>query len=136
MNKEAGIKQNLEKIDTQIDEVKRFLDEDKLDEALYFTWFAAENLVNTLKVSINGYYLKDHKAKYGILKDYFALGTLKKDYSETFKKLSKYRLVAEFHPYTSIPKDYTREDVLEFLHETQELKKEVLKFLTEKGVLK
>jgi uncharacterized protein YutE (UPF0331/DUF86 family) len=135
MDKKAEIKQNWEKINTQLDEVKRFLDENKLDEALYFIWLVAENLVNTLKVSINGYYLKDHKAKYEVLKEYFVLRTLRKDYAETFKKLSKYRIVAEFHPYTSIPKDYTKKDVLSFLHDIQELKKEVEEYLIKKGAL-
>ena len=102
------IKQNWEKINSQIKEVKRFLEEDKADEALYFTWLAAENIVNTLKVSIDGYYLKEHKAKTYLLKEYFILEKLKKDYSKIFEKLSKYRIVAEFHPYTSIPKDYTQ----------------------------
>lgn len=135
MVKKEELKQNWEKINSQLGEVKRFLEEEKLDEALYFTWIAAENIVNNLKVAVNGFYLKDHKAKTDVLKDYFVTGKLKKDYSKTFEKLSKYRIVAEFHPYTSIPKDYTREDILNFLKEIQELKKEVEKILIKKGVL-
>lgn len=129
------IKQNWKKINDQFKEAKRFLEENKLDEALYFTWLAAENIINTLKVAINGFYLKNHKAKSYTLREYFILGTLKKDYSKTFEKLSKYRIVAEFHPYTSIPKDYTKEDVLDFLKEIEELKREVENFLVKKGVL-
>jgi uncharacterized protein (UPF0332 family) len=136
MDRRNGLKQSWKKINDQLNEANRFLEENKLDEALYFTWLAAENLVNTLKVTINGRYLKEHRAKYESLKDYFVLGTLKKDYSKTFQRLSKYRLVAEFHPYTAIPKDYTKEDVLVFLRETKELMKEVMNFLTKKGVLK
>ena len=136
MVKKEELKQNWEKINSQLEEAKRFLKEEKLDEALYFIWLAAENIVNNLKVIINGFYLKDHRAKTDILRDYFVMGKLKKDYSKTFEKLSKYRIVAEFHPYTSIPKDYTKEDVLNFLKEIQELKKEVEKFLIEKGILK
>ena len=129
MVKKEELKQNWGKINSQLKEAKRFLEETKLDEALYFIWLAAENIINNLKVAINGFYLKDHKAKTEILKGYFVTGKLKKDYSKTFEKLSKYRIVAEFHPYTSIPKDYSREDVLNFLREVQELKGEVGKFL-------
>jgi uncharacterized protein YutE (UPF0331/DUF86 family) len=136
MIKKEEIRKNWEKINSQLKEVKRFLEEEKLDEALYFIWLAAENIINNLKVGINGFYLKDHKAKTDILKDYFVNGILKTDYSKTFEKISKYRIVAEFHPYTSIPKDYTRRDVLKFLIEIQELKKEVESFLIKKGVLK
>ena len=136
MVKKEELKQNWEKINSQLKEVERFLGEDKLDEALYFIWIAAENLINNLKVTINGFYLKDHRAKTDILKDYFVMGKLKKDYSKTFEKLSKYRIVAEFHPYTSIPKDYTKEDVLNFLNEIRELEKEIEKFLIKKGILR
>jgi len=136
MIKKEELKQNWEKINSQLKEVERFLEEKKLDDALYFIWLAAENIVNNLKVTINGFYLKDHRTKTGILKEYFVMGKLKKDYSKTFEKLSKYRIVAEFHPYTSIPKDYEKEDVLNFLREIQELKKEVEKFLIKKGILR
>ena len=115
MIKKEEIKRNWEKINSQLEEVDRFLKEDKIDEALYFIWLAAENIINNLKVSLNGFYLKEHKIKRDILKSYFINETLKKDYSLIFEKLSKYRLVAEFHPYTSIPKDYTKKDVLSFL---------------------
>lgn len=130
------LRQNWEKINAQLGEAERFLEENKLDEALYFVWLAAENIVNNLKVAINGFYLKNHKAKTDTLKDYFVKGLLKRDYSKTFEKLSKYQIVAEFHPYTSIPKDYTKNSVLHFLKETRELKEEVEKFLSKKGVLK
>lgn len=130
------LKQNWQKINRQLAEAKRFLEEEKPDEAFYFTWLAAENIINTLKVTINGYYLKDHAAKTDLLKNYFATNRLKKDYSKIFEKLSKYRLVAEFHPYTSIPKDYTKEDILAFLEEIQELKKETEEILNKKGILK
>ena len=133
-NKE--LRQNWEKVNCQLEEVRRFLVEDKVDEALYFIWLAAENIINNLKVGINGFYLKNHHAKTDLLKDYFIMGILNEDYSKTFKELSKYRLVAEFHPYTSIPKDYTKEDVLNFLENIEKLKDEVEKFLTKKGVLK
>ena len=135
MIKKEELKQNWNKISSQLAEVKRFIEEDKPDEALYFIWLAAENIVNNLKVTINGFYLKDHRAKTDLLKDYFVMGKLKKDYSKIFEKLSKYRIVAEFHPYTSIPKDYTKQDVINFLKEFQELKKEVEKFLIKKGIL-
>jgi uncharacterized protein YutE (UPF0331/DUF86 family) len=135
MAKKKGIEQNWKKISSQLKEAERFLEEEKLDEALYFIWLAAENIINNLKVAINGFYLKDHKAKTDILKDYFALGTLKRDYSKVFEKLSKYRLVAEFHPYTSIKRDYTREDVINYLKEMQELKNEVERFLIKKGII-
>lgn len=136
MIKKGEVIRNWGKIKSQLEEAKRFLEEKKPDEALYFTWLAAENIVNALKVSINGFYIKDHKAKTDILKDYFATGIVKKDYSKIFKKLSMYRLVAEFHPYTSIPKDYTETDVGNFLKEMHELKAEVRKILFEKGVLR
>jgi uncharacterized protein YutE (UPF0331/DUF86 family) len=135
MVKKEEIKQNWGKINSQIEEAKRFLAQGKSDEALYFTWLAAENLVNNLKVAINGFYLKDHKSKTDKLREYFVIGTLKKDYSKAFERLSKYRIVAEFHPYTSIPRDYTKKDVLNFLRDIQELRAEIEKFLIKKGVL-
>lgn len=129
MVKQSEIRKNWEKIKSQLDEARRFIAEEKIDEALYFTWLAAENIVNTLKVLEDGYYLKEHRAKTDFLKGCYALGKLKKDYSKPFEKLSKYRIVAEFHPYTSIPKDYTKKDVLSFLERIQELKKEAEKNL-------
>lgn len=129
------VAQNWDKIESQLKEAGRFLDEDKADEALYFTWLAAENLVNNLKVSINGFYLKEHKEKSRVLEEYFIHGTLKRDYSKTFEALSKYRLVAEFHPYTSIPKNYTEEDVTKFLEDIKALRNEVRAVLMQKGVL-
>jgi uncharacterized protein (UPF0332 family) len=136
MIKKEEIKQNWKKIENQLGEADRFIGEDKPDEALYFIWLAAEYIVNNLKFVKYGLYLKNHNAKTRILKEYFIIGVLKNDYSDTFERLSKYRIVAEFHPYTSIPKDYTREDVLSFLEEIQELKGEVEKFLIKKDVLR
>ncbi len=136
MIKKEEIKQNWKKIESQLKEAKRFIEENKLDEALYFIWIASENIVNNIKFAKNGFYLKNHKTKTRILKEYFVTGILKNDYSKIFEKLSKYRIVAEFHPYTSIPKDYRIEDVLHFLKEIQELKKEVERSLIEKGILK
>ena len=136
MVKREEIRKGWKKLNDQLNEAKRFLDEKKLDEALYFTWLAAENIVNTLKVVMDGFYLKDHKAKFEVLKEYFILGTLKRDYSGVFEKISKYRIVAEFHPYTSIPKDYTEKDVEGFLEKIKELREEVGIFLTKRGVLR
>ncbi len=77
-----GIRQNWNKTEDQLKEAKRFIEEGKIDEALYFIWIAAENVINSLKTGINGIYLKDHNEKSHILKEYFILETLKKDYSE------------------------------------------------------
>lgn len=133
--KKEEIRANWKKINDQLKEAKRFISEEKVDEALYFVWLAAENLVNTLKVLINGFYLKGHKTKAYTLKDYFLIGILKKDYSETFEKLSRYRIPAEFHPYTSIPKDYTKENVERFMNDIEEFKKEIERKLIEKKII-
>lgn len=133
---DEGIRQNWSKTEEQLNEAKRFIEEGKIDEALYFIWIAAENVINSLKTGINGIYLKDHKEKGYILKDYFVLGTLKKDYSRTFEQLSKYRIAAGFHPYTSIPKSYTKADVLNFLKEIEELRAEARAALIKRGILK
>ena len=135
MIKREKISQNWKKINKQLNESIRFLKEGKLDEALYFIWLAAENIVNSLKVAVNGFYLKEHKLKTEVLKIYFANGILKKDYAKTFETLSKFRIAAEFHPYTSIPKNYNRKNVLSFLEETQALKKEVEDFLRKRKIL-
>jgi len=124
------------KIEDQLSLAKRFLEEGRIDEALYFAWITAENLVNTLKVTMNGRYVKDHREKSLILLEYYALGILRKDYSKLMEKLAKYRIAAEFHPYTSIPRDYTKEDVMEHLDEVDELRREVEGILKNKGVLK
>jgi hypothetical protein len=42
--------------------------------------------------------------------------------------LAKYRIAAEFHPYTAIPRDYTKEEVMKYIDEVDELKKEVREF--------
>lgn len=131
-----GLREGWGKINGQLGEAMRFLQENKADEALYFIWLAAENIVNSLKTAINGFYSKEHREKSYILKDYFALGTLEKDYSGTFEMLSKYRIAAGFHPYTSIPRNYGKGDVARFLGEIEGLKKEVEKLLVKKGVLK
>ena len=133
-NKEELV-QNWKKVTSQLEEVNRFLQEDKIDEALYFIWLAAENMINSLKFTLNGSYFKDHKAKTTILKEYFVTGTLKNDYSKTFEKLSRYRLVAEFHPYTSIEKDYTKEDVVNYLSEVKGLRNEVNEILIKKDMI-
>jgi len=130
------IEEALAKIDDQINLAKRFLNEDRIDEALYFIWLAAENLVNTLKTAINGFYVKDHREKSLILKEYYILGYLNKDYSELFEKLAKFRIAAEFHPYTSIPKSYTKKDVVNYLKQIEELREEVIKYLRKRGLIK
>lgn len=130
------IKQCWKKIDEQLNEARRFLQEKKPDEALYFIWIAAENIINSLKTAKDGIYLKDHKEKGYVLKEYFVLGVLKKDYSMAFERLSKYRIAAGFHPYTSIPKDYNEKDVLNFLEAVGELKNEAERVMVQKGVLK
>lgn len=128
--------ENWAKTQEQLSEARRFLQEGKPDEALYFTWLAAENLANTVKVLRNHAYLKEHKEKATLLKTYFALGFLKKDYSLTFARLSRFRIAAAFHPYTSIPKQYTAKDVSSFLKEIEELQKEAGELLRKKGLLK
>lgn len=135
MVKAGELRKSWEKISSQLNEAERFLQEHKTDEALYFIWIAAENLINCLKVSVNGIYLKGHRAKTSILKGYAAQGLLKQDYSPAFERLSKYRISAEFHPYTSIPRDYTERDVIRFLEKIKELKREVGRILGKKGVL-
>ncbi len=134
MNKKL-IQEAWVKIEDQISLAERFLKENRTDEALYFVWIAAENLVNTLKVTINGKYLKDHREKSLILLEYYALGTLKKDYSELMEKLAKYRIAAEFHPYTSIPRSYTKSDVENYLHEVKEMRREIEGILKDRGLL-
>ena len=123
------------KVEDQLSLARRFLGEGRVDEALYFVWIAVENLVNTLKVSINGRYVKDHREKSLILLEYYALGILKRDYSKLMEKLAKYRIAAEFHPYTAIPRDYSEDDVIKYIEEVDELKKEVEGILKSKGVL-
>ncbi|MCK4730217.1 MAG: hypothetical protein KAT28_02760 [Candidatus Aenigmarchaeota archaeon] len=130
------IREGWDKIKEQLKDAEDFLEKNKTDEGLYFIWVVAENLVNSLKTTLNGFYLKEHREKSYILKDYFALGILKKDYSTLFKKLSKYRLAAGFHPYTSIPKNYTKQEIIKFLEKIKELKGEVERILIKRGVLK
>ncbi|RLI99272.1 MAG: hypothetical protein DRP06_03755 [Candidatus Aenigmatarchaeota archaeon] len=130
------IREGWDKIKEQLKDAEEFLKKNKTDEALYFIWIVAENLVNSLKTTLNGFYLKEHREKTYILKDYFVLGILKKDYSDLFKKLSKYRIAAGFHPYTSIPKNYTKQEVIKFLEKIKELKGEVERILIKRGVLK
>ena len=130
MNAEA-----LAKINDQINLARRFLNENRIDEALYFIWLAAENLVNTMKIAVNGFYVKDHREKSLILKEYY-IGYLEKDYSELFEKLAKFRITAEFHPYTSIPRSYTKRDVPNYLKQIERLKEEVIKYLKQKGLVK
>ena len=126
----------LAKIDDQTNLAGRFLNENRIDEALYFIWLAAENLVNTLKIAINRFYVKDHREKSLILKEYYVLGYLNRDYSELFERLAKFRIAAEFHPYTSIPKSYTKDDVLNYLKQIEELREEVIKYLKKRGLIK
>ena len=123
------------KVEDQLSLARRFLGEGRVDGALYFVWIAVENLVNTLKVSINGRYVKDHREESLILLEYYALGILKRDYSKLMEKLAKYRIAAEFHPYTAIPRDYSEDDVIKYIEEVDELKKEVEGILKSKGVL-
>ena len=129
------IAEALAKIDDQINLARRFLSENRVDEALYFIWLAAENLVNTIKLAVNGFYVKDHREKSLILK-YYILGYLSRDYSELFEKLAKFRIAAEFHPYTSIPKSYSKNDVLNYLKQIEELKEEVVRYLRKKGLIR
>jgi len=124
------------KVEDQLSLARRFLEEGRTDEALYFVWIAAENLVNTLKVAMNGRYVTDHREKSLLLLEHYAFGILKRDYSKLMERLAKYRIAAEFHPYTAIPRDYTKEDVEHYLKEVEELKKEIESILKSKGVLK
>jgi len=84
----------------QINLAKRFLNEDRIDEALYFIWLAAENLVNTLKVAINGFYVKDHREKGLILKEYYILGFLARIILKSLKSLQSLELRLSFILYS------------------------------------
>ena len=110
MTKEK-VEEALIKIEDQISLAERFLGEDRVDEALYFIWLAAENLVNTLKIAINGFYVKDHREKSLILREYYALGYINKDYSEIFEKLAKFRITAEFYPLVACKTPSDREEI-------------------------
>lgn len=134
MLRKEDIQKNLETIEKQIKRARGYLKEKEIDDALYYTWLAAENLVNSLKVNINGFYLTDHKEKSEMLKEYYARNLLNKDYSQIFKILSKFRLAAQFEPYTAVPKDYEKADVHFYLKEINKLKKEVYTFLKQKGI--
>ena len=109
----------------QLDIARGFLEGDDIDNALIYVWNCFENLVNCLKDSINRRPVYDHRPKVQVLRDYYLSGVLKQNYSETFSKLIRFRLAAEFGPYTEIPKTYARDDVDNYLKEAVRLLDEV-----------
>lgn len=109
----------------QLSIAENFFDEQYTDDALIYVWNCFENLTNCLKDYFNNKPLYDHRPKIEVLKDFFLQKKIKCDYSKTFSKLIYYRLVAEFGPYTKIPKDYTEEIVHAYLQEANTFLEEV-----------
>jgi len=108
----------------QIKTAKEFFDKNKIDNSIYYIWLSFENLINILKDSFDGRPTQIHKEKIVILKNYYLIKQLNKDYSKTFKELQKHRLAAGFGPYSNIVKNYTKDDVKKYLEEVESLLKE------------
>lgn len=113
----------------QLGIARNFFKDDDIDNALVYAWNCFENLTNCLKDIFNKKPLYDHRPKVQVLRDYYLAGVLKQDYSKIFSKLIRYRLVAEFGPYTKIPKTYTKEDVRNYIKRAEELTHEVERHL-------
>ena len=135
MEKEEII-ENWNKTIKQMEKAQQYLDRDEIDDALYFTWMASENLLNAIKVQVNGIHTTSHARKSRDAKRFYALGILSKDYSEVIRKLSELRLAAAFHPYTQIEKEYSKEDVEKFMEDIKSLMNETKNFLQTKNILK
>lgn len=138
MNKMFTIKdviKNWKKIEKQIKKADEALKRNDTDNAIYFTWLAVENLMNTLKMQINGRFTTSHRRKGFDAKRFYLKGVLKRDYSKMIGKLSRLRLVVAFHPYTKVKEEYTRRDAKQLLNGTQSLKTEVENILKKKGII-
>lgn len=105
------------------------------DNLILFTWLAAENLINSLKMQINGSFTTSHAKKATNAKRLYAMGVLRRDYSDTIGKLTKLRLLAEHHPYTHLQEQYTLEEAKQYFQDIKSLFKEVETILKQRNVV-
>jgi len=129
------IRENWNLIKKQVETAEKEIKNNEIGNAIYFTWLAAENLMNTLKTQIDGYFTTSHRKKVFDAKRFYLKHILNKDYSATIKKLSKLRLVAGFSPYTRTKQSYTREDAKKFLKDIKSLMAEVEEKLKKGGII-
>ena len=119
----------------QVKTAKDFFNKEDIDNSIYYVWLSFETLTNVLKDSFDGRPTQVHKEKIVILKNYYLIKQLNKDYSETFKELLKHRLAAGFGPYSNIVKNYAKEDVKKYFKEVKSLLKETEASLEKRGKL-
>ena len=119
----------------QIKTAKDFFNKEDIDNSIYYIWLSFENLTNTLKDSLNGRPTQIHKEKIVILKNYYLIKQLNKDYSKTFKELERHRLAAGFGPYSNTVKNYTKDDVKGYLEDIESLLREAEASLKKRGII-
>jgi len=94
---------NAKKAFKLIEKALKDLEEKELSEGdkLYKLFIIFESCINCLKGPRNGRPIKDsHKLKTTFYNTYFELGILKKDYSETHKRINILRQMATHGPYS------------------------------------
>lgn len=123
------ISEAFELAEKQLQIAEDFFQKEDIDNSLIYIWNCFENLINCLKDHFNNKPLYDHRPKIEVIKDFYLAQKVKQDYSRTFIKLISYRLVAEFGPYTKIPKSYTQKDVEKYLQEAKTFLEEVNQIL-------
>lgn len=132
---ERDIVRNWQRIKGHLQLAQDALQNKNADNLILFTWLAAENLINSLKLQINGSFTTIHSKKATSAKRFYARGILQKDYSETIGKLIKFRLVAEHHPYTRLREKYTLEEAKRYFRDIESLFKEVEAILKQRNVI-
>ncbi len=118
-------KENFEFTRKKLEHAKSYFNEGDLAESVHYIWIIFENCINVVKDIKNNKPLHEHKAKIDLFKIYHSLGYLKKDYSETFSKLLKLRITADFGDYGNSPKIPDKKHIKEFLDDAINLFNEV-----------
>jgi hypothetical protein len=122
-------KENFEFTRKKLEHAKSYFSEGDLAESVHYIWVVFENCINIVKDIKNNKPLHEHQRKIDLFKIYYSLGYLKKDYSETFAKLLKLRITADFGDYGNSPKIPEKKVVKEFLDDAISLFNEVEKLL-------
>lgn len=119
-------KKEMEIIDEDLNKAKQYFNEANYRDCINKLFLIYENCANSAKDIKNHKPVSEHWAVTSILNTYYELGILKKDYSETHKRLDALRKQASFGLYSAIKTKKTDEkEIKNMLGESQKLVSEI-----------
>lgn len=119
-------KKEMEIINEDLNKAKQYFNEKNYRDCINKLFLIYENCANSAKDMKNHMPVSEHKKITLTFNTYFELGILKKDYSETHKRLDALRKQASFGLYSAIKtKKADEKEIKEMLEESKYLVKEI-----------